>query len=66
MKGEFIYCDKILMGHRIHEESLTSEVIRNHVRDSEEFEMFQKFWPKKLAKFIWQIYKRSSESNSIK
>ena len=66
MKGEFIYCDKPLMGHRIHEDSLTSEVIRNHIRDKEELEMFQKFWPKILAKFIWRIYKKSSVSNEIK
>lgn len=63
--GNFAYCPKPLMCHRIHEESLTSKVIANHIRDTEDLEMFEKFWPKGIAHIIWSLYKKSGNSNSI-
>lgn len=64
-KGEFVYCPQILMGHRIHNESWTSQSIRDNVREKEELRMFQKFWPKPIAKLIEGFYKHGAKSNNI-
>ena len=63
-KGEFVYIPKILMYHRIHEESTTSELINNNKRTVEDFEMFLKFWPKFIAKILTKIYSKSEKYNS--
>ena len=63
-KGEFVYIPKILMYHRIHEESTTSELINNNKRTGEDFEMFLKFWPKFIAKILTKIYSKSEKYNS--
>lgn len=65
-KGEFVYIDKMLMGHRIHEESETSLIIAEDSRSIEDYEMFRKFWPDWIAKIITAKYKKSEQSNSIK
>ncbi|MCR5607504.1 MAG: glycosyltransferase family 2 protein [Lachnospiraceae bacterium] len=64
-KGEFVYCPKILMYHRIHEESETSKIIEDNQRSSEEYDMFIKFWPKPIAKLINNFYKAGQKSNDI-
>lgn len=66
IRGEFIYCSKILMYHRIHEESETSAIIGNNQRKNEDIEMFRKFWPKWIAHFLANIYQSSEKSNRIK
>lgn len=64
-KGQFCYVTKISMYHRIHEGSTTSEIIGENARGHEDYEMFCKFWPKKIAKFIAKIYGSSEKSNNI-
>ena len=64
-KGEFCYVTQISMYHRIHEESTTSEIIGNNARGQEDYEMFCKFWPKRIAKLIARIYGNSEKSNNI-
>ncbi|NDO52310.1 glycosyltransferase [Lachnospiraceae bacterium MD335] len=64
-KGEFVYCSKMLMGHRIHNESWTSQAIRDNVRESEEIRMFQKFWPKPIANLIEVFYRQAEKSNEM-
>lgn len=64
--GEFIYIRKPLMLHRIHEESTTSNVINNNIKAEEDYEMFKKFWPKPVAKFLLKIYGKSEKSNNLK
>ena len=56
LKGEFVYIPKMIMGHRIHEESETTAAIVDNKRTEEEFEMFCKFWPKGIAKLILKQY----------
>lgn len=63
--GEFVYLDEVLMYHRIHEKSETSNSIANNVRQSEDYKMFCKFWPKYIAKFLVRIYSKSLETNKI-
>ncbi len=63
MDGEFLYCPEILMGHRIHSESATSDTIDSHVRSQEDLQMLSAFWPKPVAKVIEAVYKKSEEAN---
>lgn len=64
-KGRFVYINKDLMAHRIHEESETSVSIANNVRQNEDYEMFRKFWPKRIAKLLTKVYSKSLETNKI-
>lgn len=65
IKGEFIYCSDICMYHRIHEESETTNIISDHGRSKEDFEMFCKFWPKPIAKLIAKFYRLGEKSNKL-
>lgn len=65
LKGSFIYCKDILMFHRIHSESATTINIAGNDRSQEDYEMFCKFWPKKIAGLIEYFYRKSEKSNKI-
>lgn len=65
LNGDFCYCDEVLMSHRIHEESTTTEVINETGRSSEDLEMFQKFWPSWIANLIESKYKDSEKQNDL-
>lgn len=64
-KGGFVFKKKVLMGHRIHEESTTTKTIGENRRTKEDMYMFKKFWPLPIAKFINKFYKKAEETNSI-
>lgn len=64
--GEFIYINKALLEHRIHEGSTTTSVINNHIKTEEDFKMFNRFWPKGIAKFLTKVYSESEKSNNLK
>lgn len=64
--GRFIYISKNIMGHRVHEESTTTEIIKDNIRTKEDFEMFSKFWPKFMVKLINKVYSNSEKSNNVK
>lgn len=63
--GKFIYCPRIMVGHRIHDYSWTSQVIKNNTREQEEIRMFQKFWPKSIAGLLEFFYKKSTKNNEL-
>jgi len=63
--GQFVYIHQSLMYHRIHEESETSNLIENNVRQSEDYKMFLKFWPKPIAKLIARAYSKSLDTNKL-
>ena len=65
IKGSFVYYDKPLMLHRIHEDSETSRIIGNDKRKSEDFCMFNLFWPEPVAKALTSLYSKAEESNNI-
>ena len=65
-KGEFVYLAEPLMSHRIHDESTTSEIIADNSRTTEDYEIYRKFWPEFIAKFIAKQYKKSEKSNQSK
>ena len=54
------------MGHRISEESTTTDIIKNGIRTKEDYEIYCKFWPKIIAKILTKVYKNSEKSNNIK
>ncbi len=64
-KGEFLYSTKMLMGHRIHEESETTAAIGDNKRSKEEYEMFCKFWPDSIARLIFKFYSKGQNSNQL-
>ena len=64
LDGEFVYVSKILMSHRIHQESTTTELIENSVRYNEDLEMFKVFWPDFIAEILSKFYSRSEKSNN--
>ena len=64
-EGQFIFIKDHLMGHRVHEESTTTEIISNNIRTNEDYEILKKFWPKAIAKIIAKLYKNSEKSNKL-
>ena len=64
-KGQFVYNPRILMYHRIHEESTTSELIGENRRTQEDYEMMRKFWPEWIAKRLSRAYAASEKSNRV-
>lgn len=66
LKGDFLYDKKILMYHRIHEDSETSAIIFDNARSEEEYKMYCKFWPKFIAKILVRQYAKGQKSNSLK
>ena len=63
--GEFVFIKDELVYHRIHEESETTNSIENNVRQSEDYTMFRKFWPKFIAKFLSRMYNNSLNTNNV-
>ena len=64
-KGQFLYSTKLLMGHRIHEDSETTAAIGDNKRSKEEYEMFCKFWPDSIARLIFKFYSKGQNSNQL-
>ena len=64
-EGAFVYCNKPLMMHRIHEDSETSKILGDNARTEEDYVMFCKFWPKFIAKMLTKIYGTSEKSNDL-
>ncbi len=64
-KGAFVYAPKKLMTHRIHEDSETSRIIRDHARDREDYLMFRRFWPEPVARLLTKLYASSQKSNEL-
>lgn len=64
-RGEFVFVPKLLVGHRIHEESETSASILDNQRTKEELEMFCKFWPHPVAKMISNRYATAQDFNYV-
>ena len=66
INGSFIFISKKLMGHRIHNESTTTNILKDNIRTKEDYEILCRFWPKSIAKLVTGIYKNSEKSNKVK
>lgn len=62
-KGSFVYVDQMLMMHRIHEASTTSETIKEGKRTKEDYAMMRLFWPAFIAGPLSKIYACSEKNN---
>lgn len=65
IKGSFIYLPEIGMYHRIHKDSETTAILQEHARVKEDYEMFCKFWPRPIAKWLTRCYSNSEKSNQL-
>lgn len=66
LRGGFCYVHKPLMGHRIHEASTTTQVIGdNNGRSSEDLEMYMKFWPRPIARWLNSKYTAGQGANKM-
>lgn len=65
LRGEFIYCSRPLMYHRIHAGSETSAIIGDNARSAEEYKMFRKFWPDGIARLLTKVYAKGQNSNEL-
>ena len=66
MKGRFYYARKVLLKRRIHAESLSTTGLENNSRHIEDLNMFRKFWPDFIAKFLARVYASGYTSNAVK
>lgn len=65
IKGRFVFVNKPLMGHRIHEESTTTKIIGDNIRTKEDYEIFKRFWITPIAKLLTKAYSNSEKSNKV-
>lgn len=63
LEGGYLYDSEILMHHRIHEDSETTAMIKDNTRTREDTEMFERFWPRPVARFLASSYQKSQKSN---
>lgn len=64
--GAFVYIPKALLGHRIHSESTTSHVIQDHTKAKEDLIMFERYWPRFIARRIAKLYGVSEDNNTLR
>ena len=64
-EGDFVYVPKILVGHRIYEESATTKNIADNSRTREDLKIMEMLWPKPIAKLIHRYYIKSEDSNNL-
>lgn len=62
--GRWIFTDKTLMYHRIHEGTETSNTIENNKRTKEEYDLFRNYWPECIVKLIMKQYSKAQLANS--
>ena len=65
MKGDFLFCRKPLMLHRIHVDSETTRILSDNKRGEEDLYMFRKFWPEPVAMGLTRVYGSSEKSNQL-
>ena len=65
LDGSFVYVPKPLMLHRIHEDSETTRQIGISGRSTEDLAMYEKFWPKQIARLLEHFYRSAEDSNRI-
>ena len=65
LTGDFVYCPKRLMTHRIWPGSTTSECINDSSRTKEELEILCRFWPRFAAAIVSKAYAKAQKSNTV-
>jgi len=62
-QGPFLYVRDPLLLHRIHEGSETTACISSGLREREDCEMFEMFWPPAVARVLTRLYAGSYATN---
>ena len=57
--GRFICVEKPLLMYRVHDGAETKACIENHLRETEERQMFKRFWPEKVTEVLMYFYKKA-------
>jgi len=65
LRGDFVYCPRRLMTHRIWPGSATSACIDEQSRTREEREILGRFWPHFAASIISRLYATAQKSNAV-
>ena len=63
--GEFLYLKTPLVSKGVHAESETSALIASQLREEEDRQMFERFWPQPVAAAIAMVYKLGYRANRI-
>ena len=45
---------------------MATKILNDNKRSEEDYIMYQKFWPKCIAKMLTKAYSKSEESNNMK
>lgn len=64
-KGAFVFINKKLVKHRIHQGSETSAQLTAGLRKNEELKILQRLWGKPIGRFISRIYVGGHKDNII-
>lgn len=64
-RGSFIFINKKLVLHRIHESSETSVSLISGIRKKEEYEVYKSIWGKYLAQLLMFFYSMGHKNNEI-
>ena len=57
--GRFVCVEKPLLMYRVHDGAETKACIENHLRETEERQMFGRFWPEKVTAMLMYFYKKA-------
>ena len=57
--GRFVCVEKPLLMYRVHDGAETKACIENHLRETEERQMFGRFWPEKVTAVLMYFYKKA-------
>jgi len=63
--GLYVYSHQKLVSKRVHPGSETSATIASRIRQSEDHQMFKRFWPKPIASLIAAVYSAGYISNEV-
>ena len=61
--GSFVWVREVLMSHRLHEESETTQAIAAGRRAQEDERLLRKLWPAWIARMIVRSYELAYASN---
>lgn len=62
-QGRFIYLSDVLVSHRVHRDTETTAAIAGGIRDQEDRDMLERFWPAVTAGLLARIYRLAYAAN---
>ena len=61
-QGEFVYIKDVLLYHRMNDDNQTAKLLKTtNARFNDEYDIFCRFWPRKIARIIMKFYSKSSK-----